>query len=157
SDSASAFSALTKVDGLKVTLADLSSGYLLTRLTVQLAPSATIAQFNAAANAVGATAIDSSDPDSSLLSLAVPRQSNVAALWQLARQLAQQPGIAFAAPGRQAKVSVLPKSTSGPPVPPAQLAHLLGNRFPQAWNARQAAPADCLPRVVDVYVWDQFG
>jgi hypothetical protein len=155
--SATALSALRARQASKVAAGDVQSGYLLTRLLMQISASATVAQINTAAAAVGATAINSSDPQSALLTLVVPRQSSIAALWALARKLAAQSGIAFAVPGMQAKISVLPEQSPGVPVATAKLAHLLGNRFPQAWNARQTAPADCLPRATDVYVFDDFG
>lgn len=136
---------------------DVSGGFLLSRVLVTFKSDATIGQVNTAARAIGATRITSSEPGSLLVVLEVPRQTNVAAIQGLAKTMRAQPGIAFAWPGHTAKPSVLPEFTAGTPVSTVGLHHLLSERFPQAWNARQAMPADCLSRSVSVYVLDQFG
>lgn len=156
-DSALAATALTKVGDGPVAAADISGSFLLSRLVVVFKSTATLGQVNAAADTVGATAITSSEPGSLLVVIAVPRQASVAALQALAKTLRSQPGVAFAAPGQTPRTSVLPEFSPGIPVDTSSLSHLLGNRFPEAWNALHAAPADCLPRSVNVYVLDKFG
>jgi hypothetical protein len=156
-DSTLAASALTKVSDRPVAAADISGSFLLSRLVVMFKSTATLGQANAAMGAVGATAITSSEPGSLLVVIAVPPQASVAALQAVANTLRTQPGVAFASPGRTPKSSVLPEFSPGIPVDTSALSHLLGNRFPAAWNARHAAPADCLPRSVNVYVLDKFG
>ena len=136
--------------------ADMSNGFLLRRLLVTLQATATIGQVNAAGGAVGALGIASAEPGFLVVLFEVP-QPDVAALQALAKKLRSQPGIAFAWPGQTAKTAVLPEFSPGVPVATEGLSHLLANRFPQAWNARAAAPADCLPRSVSVHVWDEFG
>ncbi len=105
----------------------------------------------------GRTGIASAEPGSLVVLFEVPRQPDVAALQALAKKLRSQPGIAFAWPSQTARTAVLPEFSPGVPVATEGLSHLLANRFPQAWNARAVAPADCLPRSVSVYVWDKFG
>jgi hypothetical protein len=136
---------------------EVSNGFLLSRLLVTFKVDATVGQANAAARAVGATRITSAEPGSLLVVLEVPRQTDAAGIQSLAKTLRAQPGITFAWPGKTATPSVLPEFSAGIPVSTVGLGHLLGNRFPQAWNARQAIPSDCLPRSVSVYVIDQFG
>ena len=157
SDSTLVSTALTKVSDRPIAAADISGNFLLSRLLVMFKSTATLSQVNAAAGAVGATAITSSEPGSLLVVIAVPRQSSVAALQAIAKTLRSQPGVAFASPGRMPKTSVLPEFSPRIPVATDALSHLLGNRFPEAWNARNTAPADCLPRSVNVYVLDRFG
>jgi hypothetical protein len=148
---------LARITDKPVAAADISNGFLLTRLLVLLTPTTTVAQLNAAARAVGATAITSSEANSLAVVLAIPHQTDVAAAQGVAKTMRGQAGIAFAWPGQMARTSVLPELSPGLPVSPLGLSHLLGSRFPQAWNARNAAPADCLPRSVNVYVFDFFG
>ena len=157
SDSTVAGSALVRVEDTRAVAADISNGFLLRRLLVTLQATATIGQVNAAGRAVGALGITSAEPGSLVVLFEVPRQPDVAALQALAKKLRSQPGIAFAWPGQTARTAVLPEFSPGVPVATEGLSHLLANRFPQAWNARAAAPADCLPRSVSVYVWDEFG
>jgi hypothetical protein len=156
-DASLATGALVEANDAPVLDDEVSKGYLLSRLRVLLRPDATVGQVKAAALAIGALAITSSEPGSPLLLIRVPRQESVAALRTLAATLRAQPGIAFAWPGRMAKVSVLPENSPGSPVQTSELSHLMANRFPQAWNARNAAPADCLNRIVTVYVLDVWG
>jgi hypothetical protein len=136
---------------------DVSGNFLLTRMAVLFTPTATVGQVNAAARVVGATSITSSESGSLFVTLEVPRQSSVAAIQTLAKTMRAQPGIALAWPGEMAKPSVLPTAPGGSAVDISSLSHLRANRFPQAWNARQAIESDCLPHSVDVYVTDLFG
>lgn len=136
---------------------DVSGHFLLSRMLVLFAPTATVGQVNAAARAIGATAITSSDSGSLLVVLQVPRQASVAAIQTLAKTMRAQPGIALAWPGETAKPSVLPAAPGGSPVDVGSLSHLRANRFPQAWNARQTIEPDCLPHSIKVYVTDMFG
>ena len=149
--------ALLDVPPSRVSPSDTSSGYLLTRVVAGVQSTATVAQLNAGATAIGATGIASSTPGSSLISLTVPRQASIAALRALAATLQTQPGFDIAWAAREAKTSVLPVSAPGTPAAPSLVSNLLATRFPQAWNARQAAPDRCEPRFVPVYVLDDFG
>jgi hypothetical protein len=151
---AAATANLPDADGRSVASADIVHDRLLTRLFAVLDASATVAQFNAASAAVGATAIDSSRANSRFLTLAIPRQPSLAALTQLAQTLAAQPGIAFASAGIRFQASVLPDFAV--PGDGSQFDHLLAARLPQAWNA-QGRIDDCLSRIVPVIVADVFG
>jgi hypothetical protein len=155
--SAAAVSMLTTIRGSAVSAADISRGFLLTRIVALLAPNATVDQVNAAARSIGAERISTSTNGIPVVTLDVPRQASIAALKARAKTLAAQPGIAFAFAGREPKASVLPEQAPGVAVPPPELSHLLATRFPQAWNARSAAGDDCLPRSVPVLVLDKFG
>jgi hypothetical protein len=157
SESALASAVLATTSDKPLAAADVSGNYLLSRLLVTLKTDATVGQVNAAARMVGATRITSSEPGSPLIVLEVPRQADVAAIQQLASTMRDQAGIAFAWPGESAESTVLPEASAGVPVGIETLSHLRGNRFPQAWNARQAIGADCLPHSVSVYVMDKFG
>lgn len=157
SESALAAAVLVTTSDSPLPSADISGNFLLSRLLVSLKANTTVGQVNAAARVVGATRITSSEPGSLLIVLEVPRQSNVAAIQQLAKTLRAQAGVAFAWPGETASSAVLPEASAGVPVAVESVGHLRGNRFPQAWNARQAFAADCLPRSVSVYVMDKFG
>jgi hypothetical protein len=137
--------------------ADISRGFLLTRVVAVLAPDATVDQVNAAARAIGAERISTSTNGWAVVTFDVPRQADIAALRALAKTLAAQRGIAFAFAGRELETSVLPEQSPGVAVRDVDLSHLLPTRFPQAWNARLAAGEDCLPRSVPVFVWDKFG
>lgn len=148
---------LTAASDSPVPAQEVSSGFLLSRLVVAFKSEATVGQVNAAARAVGATRITSSEPGSLLVVLAVPRQANVAAIQSLARTMSAQPGVALAWAGQTAKISLLPESSPGVPAATLTLSHLLANRFLQAWNARQTIGSDCLPHSVNVYVTDDFG
>ena len=157
SESALASAVLGTTSDSPLPAADISGNFLLSRLLVSFKADATVGQVNAAARAIGATRITSSEPGSLLVVLEVPRQTDVAALQRLAKTLRGQPGIAFAAPAETAESTVLPEASAGVPVAVTSLSHLRGNRFPQAWNARQAFGADCLPHSVSVFVMDKFG
>jgi len=130
-----AVNALSATGPIAAPAADRSGDLLLTRLSVTLADDATVTQFNVAAEAVGATAIGFAEQRSPFLTLIVPRQTNGAALADLAERLQSQPGILFAAPGRQLAAFTLPGEETGAPLVPAQLQYLLPTHFPAAWNA----------------------
>lgn len=151
---ASAANTLPRQDAAGVAPQDIVQHRLLTRLYVVLDASATVAEFNAAAGVVGATAIATSRTGSPFLTLTVPRQAGIGALNRLARTLNAQPGIAFADAATEFKASVLPDFAV--PSGGSQFDHLLAARFPGAWNF-QGRVEDCLPRVVPVIVVDKFG
>ena len=157
SESALASAVLGTSSDSPLPAADASGNFLLSRLLVDLEENATVGQVNAAARAVGAIRMTSSEPGSLLIVLEVPRQTDVAAIQRLAKTLRGQAGIAFAWPGETAASTILPEASAGVPVAVESVGHLRGDRFPQAWNARQAFAADCLPRSVSVYVMDKFG
>ena len=141
----------------RVDPADIVNGHLLTRLLVAFKADATVGDVNNAAQVAGATSIASSMAGLPMFTLQVPRQASIADMHALARKVSAQPGVFIAWPERQFKTSKLPDAGGGQSVSPLDLSHLLAARFPAAWNARGAAPADCLPESVTVYVWDEFG
>ena len=146
---------LTTILALPTTSADVSHGFLLTRLTVLLRPDATVDQLNAAARAVGATRVLTSRNGFPLLTLEVPRQASVGALIALAKTLRAQPGIATAFAARTLQPSMLPSTSAA--LPASSLSHLLATRFPQAWNAHTAEELSCSTRrQVPIYVVDAF-
>jgi hypothetical protein len=157
SESALVSAVLTQKNEGPVTAQDVSGNFLLTRMLVLFAPTATVGQVNAAARAIGATAITSADSGSLLVVLQVPRQQSVAAIQALAKTMRAQPGVALAWPAETARPSVLPTAPGGSAVDISSLTHLRANRFPQAWNARQTIESDCLPHSINVYVTDIFG
>jgi len=148
---------LTQKNEGPVAAQDVSGNFLLARMIVLFTPATTVAQVNAAARAIGATAVTSSDSGSLLVVLQVPRQANVAAIQTLAATMRAQAGVALAWPGETAKPAVLPTAPGGSAVDISSLSHLRANRFPQAWNARQTIEADCLPHSTTVYAFDLFG
>ena len=152
-----AFTALQDKRSARVDKSDIVQGHLLTRLFVVFKADATVAQVNAAAQVAGASEIAASTTKLLMLTLQVPRQVSIGEMHALAERVRAQPGVFFAGPAREFKASVLPEFAPGAPVSPLDLSHLLATRFPQAWNARGAAAADCLPLSVPVYVWDKFG
>jgi hypothetical protein len=154
SSGANAAATLPDEDGSSVASSDIVQHRLLSRLFVMLEVDATVAEVNAAATAVGATAIDSSRTGDVFLTLVVPRQASVAALDQLARTLDAQPGIAFASGASEFKVARLPEGTSAGGG--SQFDHLTASRFPAAWNA-QGRIHDCLSHITPVIVADSFG
>ena len=129
-----AVNALSATGPVAADSADQSGELLLTRLSVTLASDATIEQLNAAIVKVGATGIGYSKPGSPYLTLIVPRQDNGAKLVALAQLLQSQPGILFAAPGRQMSAFYLPMPAPASPQD-SEMRHLLTERFPAAWNA----------------------
>ncbi|HKQ14135.1 MAG TPA: hypothetical protein VJT80_11940 [Steroidobacteraceae bacterium] len=157
SEAALVSAVLTQKSDHPLAAQDVSGNFLLTRMAVLFTPTATVGQVNAAARVVGAASITSSESGSLFVTLEVPRQSSVAAMQTLAKTMRAQPGIALAWPGEMAKAAVLPAAPGGSPVDISSLTHLRANRFPQAWNARQAIGSDCLPHSVNVYVTDLFG
>ena len=152
-----ASTALLEKRSARVDKSDIVQGHLLTRLFVVFKPDATVAQVNAAAQAAGASEIAASSTTLLMLTLKVPRQAGIGEMHALAERVRAQPGVLLAGPAREFKASVLPEAAPGQPVSALDLSHLLSTRFPQAWNARGAADADCLPHSVPVYVWDKFG
>ncbi len=152
-----ASTALLEKRSARVDKSDIVQGHLLTRLFVVFKGDATVGQVNAAAQAAGASEIAASSTTLLMLTLKVPRQAGIGEMHALAERVRAQPGVLLAGPTREFKASVLPEAAPGQPVSALDLSHLLSTRFPQAWNARGAAPADCLPHSVPVYVWDKFG
>lgn len=128
---------------------DRSGDLLLTRLSVTLTRDATRGQLDAAMAAVGSTGIGFATSGSPYLTLIVPRQENGAKLAALAQLLQSQPGILFAAPGRQMSGFILPGQAVDSPQSPDLLGHLLPSRFPAAWNAAFDATGQRLPTVPD--------
>lgn len=148
-------SALAAVEPTPAEPQDVVGRTLLTRISVVLKPDASVADVNAAAQRVGATAITFSNPGSIVLTFAVPRQDSPAALAALAGRLDGQAGILFASAGREADPLELPAS-DGVTASIADLEHLLVTRFPAAWNVRRAAENGCAGRKVTVIVPDFY-
>lgn len=134
---------------------DAASRVILNRLLVMLDESATVAQVNAAASAVGAT-LAYARRGSALLTFGVPSQPSVHALHALAATLEAQPGIVIATHDSIASVEALPTNPDGSPVASQTLRHLLPTRFPAAWNARRRLDG-CTPGGQTVIVHDSFG
>lgn len=133
-----AVNALTDTGPTSAVIDDRSGDLLLTRLSVTLKSDATREQLDAAMAAVGSTGIGFSRSGSPYLTLIVPRQPNGAALVALAQRLQSQPGILFAAPGRQMSGFYLPMPAPATPAD-SEMRHLLTARFPAAWNAAFSA------------------
>jgi hypothetical protein len=152
---APAVSALAAVEPTPAEPQDVVGRTLLTRISLVLKPDASVADVNAAAQRVGATAITFSDPGSIFLTFAVPRQDSPAALDALAGRLDGEAGILFASAGREADRLELPES-GGVTASIDDLDHLLVTRFPAAWNVRRAAENGCAGRKVTVIVPDFY-
>ncbi len=146
---------LPNISPARAALEDIDGGLLLSRMTLVLTREATVADFNAAAKKIGATAIAFSRTNSPFLTLALPRQSNGAAVKQLAVLLRDHPGLLLAVPGRQPEVKELP-SENGVTAVAEPLDHLWPAGFPAAWNVRALAQADCGSRKVTVVVPDLY-
>lgn len=134
---------------------DVEEGLLLSRISLVLHRDATVADFNAAAQKVGATALVFSHTNSPFLTLAVPRRANGAALKQAVGLLRNQPGVFLAVPGREPAMKELPPG-NGVTVAADHLDHLWPAGFPAAWNARALALAECGSRKVTVIVPDLY-
>lgn len=157
-----AVNALSATGPIPADSGDRSGELLLTRLSVTLASDATTEQLNAAMAKVGATGIGFSKPGSPSLTLIVPRQENGAKLAALAQLLQSQPGILFAAPGRQMSAFYLPMPAPATPAD-SEMRHLLAARFPAAWNAafsatgqRLTTARNCTPAEATVIIADFF-
>ncbi len=142
------------VGGVPASDIDDSTNLFLSRINVMIDPQATVAQVNAAAALVNGT-IAFSNRGSPLLTLAVPRQADATGIQALAAALQAQPGIVIATPDARAVIEVLPTDGGGAAVDPDALDHLLGSRFPAAWNA-QSLLTGCGTRPVTVIVNDNF-
>ena len=150
-----ALAALPNVSPTPAAREDIENGVLLSRISVVLKLDATVADVNAAAQAVGATAFAFARGNSPFLTLSVARQANAAALQQLAARLNGLAGIAFADAARLAQQLELPNTGQATALV-EELDHLLATRFPGAWNARGLAENDCASRKVTVIVPDFY-
>src|SRR5262249_26283052 len=123
---------------------------IMTRLDVRFAPDATIGDINNALILVdgGIVSMSSGSP---WVTIAIPQQSTVDALLQIADTLRSAPGILSVLLAREAEPQVLPTSVAS-----FQDKHLLPTRFPAAWNAMQLATGGCETRKVPVFVVDNF-
>lgn len=134
---------------------DVDDGLLLSRVSLVLHRTATVADFNAAAQKIGATGFAFSRTNSPFLTLAIPRQQNGAAVKRLAGLLRHHPGVLLSVPGRQPEGKALPSGNGGA-VAAESLDHLWPTGFPAAWNVRALALADCGSRKVTVVVPDLY-
>lgn len=146
---------LPNVSPVRAPLEEADAGLLLSRVSIVLQRNATVADFNAAAQKLGATAIAYSRPNSPFLTLVVPRQSSGAAIKRLAVLLRDHPGILLSVTGRQPEGKVLP-SENGTTVALDSLNPLRPAGFPAAWHLRGRAEADCGLRKVTVMVPDLY-
>ena len=148
---ASAVAALSDKAAEPAEASDIVDGLMLTRLDVALAADATVGQVNSALQRVGAriTAMRSRHPT---ITVAVPRQTDAAALTSLAALLQTEPGIRLVMRPRAAQPAVAPPA---PANSEANFGYLQQAHFPAAWNARRAAPGLCIDRVT-VIVADFF-
>jgi len=133
------------------------AGYLLSRITVLFKSTATVAEVNAAAAAVGATGIASARSGSLLMVLSLPRQADVAALETLLDRLEAQPGVAGASWDRVPSVDVLPGEGTGSPLSREFLHHLMPTRFPAAWNAGGLLAGTNCTQPLTIIVPDKYG
>jgi len=146
---------LPNVSPTRTATEDIDEGLLLSRVSVVLNRTATVADFNAAAQKIGATGIAYSRTNSPFLTLIIPRQQNGAAVNRLAALLRGHPGILLSVASRQLEGKELP-SGSRPTADAAHLDHLWPSGFPAAWNARALAQANCDSRKVTVIVPDLY-
>jgi hypothetical protein len=148
-NTSSAMGALVRKDPVGANPADIVNHTILTRLDVAIRPDATVAQINAMLAAING-GIVTMRPLFPVITVAVPRQADAAALAALAATVRSMPGIRLAIPGRTVDVSIAP----GHPAADAyNFDHLRAGRFPAAWNANQLA--DCT-RKTTVLVTDGF-
>ena len=150
-----ALAALPSVSPTRAATEDIENGVLLSRISVVLKLDATVADVNAAAQTAGATAFAFARANSPFLTLTVPRQTNAAALEQLAARLNGLAGIVFADAARLAQQLELPNTGQATALV-EELDYLLATRFPAAWNARGLAENGCASRKVTVIVPDFY-
>jgi hypothetical protein len=114
----------------------IKNNVLLTRLIVVVTPAATVEQVDAALAKVNGTIV-TMRPDSTFLTIAIPRPASLADLEQQRKKLEGSPGIAFALTATQPSTSVLPGEQAHAPAQNiTDFSHLLATRFPAAWNAK---------------------
>jgi hypothetical protein len=129
---------------------DIQPGVILTRLEIYFARDATVADVNAVLSRFDA-GIVSMLAGSTGLSVAVPRQSDLAALQLLADTVRTMHGVQFAAPGQPKEPLNIFVGTD---IPTAR--HLLPARLPAAWNAN-ALLKECGSNRVPILIPDYYG
>ena len=105
----------------------------LTRLSVVIARDATVGEVNQALLGINAR-ISRMSPGSPFMTLAIPMESSVDSITQVANQLRASPAIHFAFPARVPTPTLLPPGHTDPTLLET-MQHLLPARFPAAWNA----------------------
>jgi hypothetical protein len=145
-----ALTAITNRPPTAANESDIQNGVILTRLEIYFAHDATVADVNAVLSRIDG-GIVSMSAGSTGLSVAVPRQNDLAALQLLADTVKAMHGVRFAAPG-QAKQPL--SIFVGTDIPTAR--HLLPSRLPAAWNAK-ALLANCGSNRVPILVPDYYG
>jgi hypothetical protein len=145
-----AVNATSNVPGEAVDSSLIVSGVILDQIEVLFAQNATVAQVNAALNSVHGGILSMSQ-GTTFVTVAVPTQSTVTALTQLAQTLHSSPGVVTAFPAQVTHSQVLPTA-------PASFSdlHLLPTRFPASWNAQNLATKDCEAHKIPVLIPDDF-
>src|SRR5262249_42755915 len=105
--SASAVTALVRKNPVGAPAAEIVNHTILTRLDVALRPNATVAQVNAMLSAING-GIVTMRPLFPVITVAVPRQADAAALETLAATVRAMPGIRLAIPGRTLDIAIAP-------------------------------------------------
>ncbi len=145
-----AISALTDMFPIPALDADIENGVILTRVDVALLGDATVGEVNSALQSVGGGIVGMRAGFPTVV-VAVPRQTDAAALQALADGLSAAAGINFALIGREDVANIAPPS---PANAEAAIRHLQDSRFPAAWNVSSLA-GGCTDRPV-VMVADYF-
>jgi len=156
--SSNAQAAVVQITPVAAKRDDIVDDAILTRLDVVLDPDATVEQVNTALDKLGAKIV-SSRASSLFLTISVPRQSDFSSLADLAKQLTDMPGIAFAIPGQQGSNRIIPGySDASPSISPNMTNdHLLNARLTTAWNAGGKLLDSCLNNPVSLLIVDKFG
>jgi hypothetical protein len=124
-------------------------------IALRIAPSATVAQVNAALGSVDGRIVGSIE-GSPQLAVGIPDPGSLAALDALLATLRTEPGVARAERADMPAIEELPTGFASPPSSTGGpiLSHLLAMRMPAAWNARKAIDLADRPTLI---VADLFG
>jgi Tol biopolymer transport system component len=124
-------------------------------IALRVAPSATVAQLNAALESVDGRIVGSIE-GSPQLAVGIPDPGSLAALDGVLVTLRTQPGVDRAERADMPAVEELPTGFASPPSSTGGpiLSHLLAMRMPAAWNARKAIDLSDRPTLI---VADFFG
>jgi hypothetical protein len=147
---APALPAITNLAPPGVNDSDLQDGVILTQLDVFFSRDATIGDVNAVLVRIDG-GIVSMLAGSAALSIAVPRQTDFAALQALAQRVSAMHGVQFAAPARAKQPQEIFVSTNA-----VSARHLVPGRVPAAWNAK-ALLNGCGANRVPVLIPDFYG
>ena len=135
---------------------EIRNGAILTRLDVVINIDATVGQVNSALASIDARLV-SSRPGLPFITVEIPQQADDTSHAALAKQLAEQPGIASAYPAREATARAAPDYLNvGLPPGQPRIDYLQQGRFFAAWNAGGMLN-DCLAFPVKLVIVDKFG